>query len=156
MKKIIVTVVAIGAATISAYAQSPGVECRMMADCLGTSPKTRKMVTYAKKTDTVNTTSTVKTTQTWLERALKEAVVKANVSANWAGKYGQQTAATPAQKNTTAKSANTKRQVAQAKPAEKGGSFFGAFFGGKYPGESDKDYKWRMQMSAYPACQPFK
>lgn len=53
-----------------------------------------------------------------------------------------------------------RKQAKEAAPAakkeEKKGSWLGALFGGRYPGESDEDYKHRLAMSSYPACQPFK
>ncbi len=47
---------------------------------------------------------------------------------------------------------------AKKEPAAKKekGSWLGALFGGRYPGESDEDYAYRLQMSTHPACQPFK
>lgn len=51
---------------------------------------------------------------------------------------------------------------AEQKPAEvkkdkkEKGSWLGALFGGRYPGESDEDFAYRLQMSTHPACQPFK
>lgn len=44
----------------------------------------------------------------------------------------------------------------KANKEKKEGSWLGALFGGRYPGESQEDYELRIKMSSHPACQPFK
>lgn len=45
---------------------------------------------------------------------------------------------------------------AAKKEKKQKGSWLGALFGGRYPGESDEDFAFRLQMRTHPSCQPFK
>lgn len=47
-------------------------------------------------------------------------------------------------------------QVKKEAKKEQKGSWIGALFGGRYPGESDEDYEYRLRLRSFPACQPFK
>lgn len=60
-----------------------------------------------------------------------------------------------ARKEAKAKAAKQEKKESVGMKEEKG-SWLGALFGGRYPGESDEDYMLRIQMSTHPACQPFK
>ena len=47
------------------------------------------------------------------------------------------------------------KTTASEKKTEEG-SWLSAILGGKYPGETDDSYRYRMEMKKYPAAQPFK
>ena len=102
----------------------------------------------------------------------REMYAQVNTEKAWQGDYhGTQTAATQKQAAKPTKKADSKAATKEAQPSKRSeqqneqankpakkekGSWWGALFGGRYPGESDESFRFRLEMRTYPAAQPFK
>ena len=165
MKKVIITACVAFVAAVAAQAQ--GVGTVKDINSFGTTykaPKVEKKVTAQKDAFS-------KAVEKQVVKKQREMYAQVNTERAWQGDYhGTQTAAAKKKAAQQAKEAGSQAEAktqpskrseqknTQAnKPAKKEkGSWFGAIFGGRYPGESDEDFRLRLEARSYPAAMPFK
>lgn len=158
------------------YAQSPSVECRICSDMLSGWAKT-KQTAAVKKTDVEKADSidlavkraTVKQAREAAKAAEKSGSVQSNKTDSsypsyFYGREGHMMALgeVVAQKISAPKAKSAAKQAPgqtakKAAPQKEEASLLKAIFlGGRFPGETEEQYKVRRQVQASPAGQPFK
>ncbi len=171
MKRVIITTCAVVIAAAAAQAQSWG----LAGDVNRFGKEYLESKKYAVEQQRIAQKAQQKTN--FVEKAIEQEAVRKYKQMYMAGllgsdaiyaqhnassqKAGQQETEGAAQKADASKTAQSdkKQKAEQAKAKqdkEKKGSWLAAFFGGRYPGESDESFRYRLEMRGYPASQPFK
>ena len=172
MKKVIITVCV--AFVAAAAAQAQGLGTVRDINSFGTEYMKAPASTHKRVERKENTQKDAfsKAFEKQVLKKQREMYAQVNTEKAWQGDYhGTQTAATQKQAAKPTKKADSKAATKEAQPSKRSeqqneqankpakkekGSWWGALFGGRYPGESDESFRFRLEMRTYPAAQPFK